>query len=323
MKYSQKEAEDLVERALAEHEQKRNASTAAPLAEPKKWSDGIITAGELRVKEFKPIRIILPGLIAEGVTMLAGKPKIGKSWLALDICVAASSDRFVLGDRKPVQGDVLYLALEDNQRRLKKRLDKVLQGAPWSQRLQLHTEWRRLDQGGLEDIREWCASRDKATLIWIDTLAKIRPMPKAGEPPYVADYRAIEGLQKLAGELQVAIVINHHLRKMASEDDPFDEVSGTLGLTGATDANIVIKRHSGAMKIYVQGRDIEFGEFAAELDPNTCRWRLMGEADDYFRSNERQAILTALKEAGEPLSVPEIVIATGRRDRNSTERLYF
>src|SRR6516225_8080807 len=95
----------------------------------KSWKDGIITAEELQTKQFKPVRIILPNLIPEGVTILAGKPKIGKSWLLLDICLAIAGDRFVLGEIKGGQGDVLYLALEDNERRLKKRVDKILQSA--------------------------------------------------------------------------------------------------------------------------------------------------------------------------------------------------
>lgn len=84
------------------------------------WRNGLITAKDLQTKTFAPVRIILPGLIPEGVTIVAGKPKIGKSWLALDVCAAVAGDRFVLGETKPVQGDVLYIAAEDNQRRLKK-----------------------------------------------------------------------------------------------------------------------------------------------------------------------------------------------------------
>ena len=59
----------------------------------KTWRDGLITARELQTKQFKPVRIILPELIPEGLTILAGKPKIGKSWLMLDVCVAVAGDR--------------------------------------------------------------------------------------------------------------------------------------------------------------------------------------------------------------------------------------
>jgi RecA-family ATPase len=204
-----------------------DAATDHNLSSGKTWRDGLITASELQ-KRFKPVRIIVPGLIPEGVTIVAGKPKVGKSWLALDLCIAAAGDRFVLGHTKPVHGDVLYLALEDNQRRLKKRIDKILDSGSAPARLALHTEWRRVDQGGLEDIEAWCQSVSEPRLVWIDTLAKVRPVAARNEQAYAADYRAIEGLQKLAGQYQVAIAVNHHLRKMSSEDDAFDDVSGTL-----------------------------------------------------------------------------------------------
>jgi predicted ATP-dependent serine protease len=149
---------------------------------PKTWRDGLITAKVLQTKVFAPVRIILPGLIPEGVTILAGKPKIGKSWFLLDVCMAIAGHRFVLGETRPVQGDVLYLALEDNQRRLKKRTDKIMQGATsWPEPLEIHTEWRRVDQGGLDDIREWCETKPARRLIAIDTLAKLRPIASKNE----------------------------------------------------------------------------------------------------------------------------------------------
>jgi AAA domain-containing protein len=295
------------------------------------WRDGLTTAAELQSKQFKPVRIILPDLIPEGVTLVAGKPKVGKSWLALDVGLAVADEtRFVLGDKRPVHGDALYLALEDNERRLKKRIDKVLQGATAPKRLQFHTEWKRMDHGGLDDIEAWIKSVPEPRLIWIDTLAKIRALAGRNEQAYAADYRAIEGVQKLAGQYGVAIVLNTHLRKAPSEDDPFDEVSGTLGQTGAADTIIVMKRHSGMMKIYVRGRDIEEAEFAAEFNRNTCRWRIVGGADEVFRSQERQKIIAVLKDGGtdkdgkpKSMSVAEIMAATERTDRQAMYALLW
>jgi hypothetical protein len=298
---------------------------------PKAWHQGLITARDLQSKTFKPVRIILPGLIPEGVTLLAGKPKVGKSWLALDVCLAVADEtRYVLGDMRPVHGDVLYLALEDNQRRLKKRIDKIVQTGPWPDHLELHTEWKRMDQGGLENIEAWLKLAKEPRLIWIDTLAKIRPIAGRSEQAYAGDYRAIEGLQKLSAQYQVGIVINHHLRKMSSEEDAFDDVSGTLGLTGAADTIIVMKRHSGMVKIFVRGRDIEEAELAAQFNRETCRWRLVGEADDVFRSQERTAILAALKDAGHDkdgnpnaMSVAQIMAATERTSRHGLDALLY
>src|SRR5262249_30876502 len=118
------------------------ASTAA-------WKSNAVTAEVLQKKQFAIPRIVLPGLICEGVTILASKPKIGKSWLALDICIATAGGRFTLGELKPRTGDVLYLALEDSQRRLQRRIDRLLSSASeaWPARLTMATEWRRVDDG--------------------------------------------------------------------------------------------------------------------------------------------------------------------------------
>ena len=315
MTFSSKEFAEACARADAAASVDRSSSR-------KPWSEGLITAAALQTKQFKPVRIILPELIPEGVTVLAGKPKIGKSFLALDVCIAVAAGRFVLGETKPVAGDALYLALEDSQRRLKKRMDKLMQAQAWPERLQLHTEWKRLDQGGFDDLVEWCKAHPEARLIWIDTLVKIRPIMGRNEQTYAYDYRAIEGLQRIAGQYQVGIVLNHHLRKMASEDDAMDDVSGTLGLTAAADTIIVMKRHSGLTKIFVRGRDLEEAEFAAEFNRTTCRWRIVGDAEDVFRSQERQTIIAALKQAApDPMAISDIMAATERRDRNATKSL--
>jgi AAA domain len=297
----------------------------------KAWHQGLITARALQSKQFKPLRIILPKLIPEGLTLLAGKPKVGKSWLALDVCLAvADKSRFVFGDTRPVHGNALYLALEDNERRLHWRIKKIVQGQPqWPEWLDLRTEWRRVDEGGLEDIEAWCESVKQPRLIWIDTLPKIRPLGLKGrEQAYAADYRAMEGLQALAGRRQLGIVVNAHLRKAASEDDPIDDINGTLGLSGAADTAIVLKRQSGMVKIYLRGRDIEEAELAAEFNRETCRWRIVGGAEEAFRSQERQAVIAALKEAGtdktgkpNAMTLDDILAATERSDRGALRSL--
>jgi RecA-family ATPase len=84
-----------------------------------------ITARELCAMTFEPIKYVVPGYIAEGFSLFAGKPKLGKSWLALEIGLAVAAGSFCLGGVECEQGDVLYLALEDNRRRLQSRIRKV------------------------------------------------------------------------------------------------------------------------------------------------------------------------------------------------------
>jgi RecA-family ATPase len=94
------------------------------------------------------------GYLVEGATILAGRPKIGKSWLALDWSVAVARGGFCFGDVRCKEGDVLYIALEDNKRRLKSRLAKILGLiGEWPEKLEYATEWPRANEGGLASIR--------------------------------------------------------------------------------------------------------------------------------------------------------------------------
>ncbi len=310
---------------------------AAPLWEPQDnreveteetqrgWRRKIVKASDLQGMTFPPVRHILTGYISEGATILAGKPKVGKSWLTLDLCLAAAADRFTLGTLKPAQGDVLYLALEDNNRRLKRRMSKIWPSseAAWPERLALVTDWQRADEGGLDDIEEWCRSVTNPVMVVIDTLEKFRPVQNGKTAAYSADYAALTGLQKIAGKHRIAIVINHHVRKMEA-DDPFDTVSGTLGLTGAADTIIVLKRHAGAVTLHARGRDIEEIETALQFDRANCRWRILGAASEIYVSNERAAVLKALEGAGpDGLAVSEIMAATGSTGRGAMDTLLF
>ena len=170
---------------------------AAPLTPSGSWSEKIVTAAHLKTMKFEPERYVVPRYVPEGVTLKIGRPKIGKSWLALDLAVACASGRSVLGSLKPVHGDVLYLALEDGKRRLQRRLDKLLSpfSAAWPEQLCLIPmgDWRRADQGGLEDIEAWCASVVKPVLVVIDTLERFRK-PADGKQQLYAAAGRVEAL---------------------------------------------------------------------------------------------------------------------------------
>jgi hypothetical protein len=284
----------------------------------------MISAADLRTMTFEQVRYIVPGFIVEGLTLLVGRPKVGKSWWVLDLCLACAADRVALGKFQAMQGDVLYLALEDGKRRLQKRLDKLLPtcSGQWPDRLKLVPMggWRRADQGGLEDIEAWCRSVAKPVLIVIDTLERFRKPANGKAPLYSADYEAVSGLQKIAERYQVAIVVLHHDRK-SDADDAFDTVSGTLGLTGAADTILIIKRRANGVILYARGRDIEESETAMQFDKETCRWAILGKASEVQRSTERARVIAALKAAGQPLSTKQIMNETDMPNRNAVDIL--
>jgi AAA domain len=290
------------------------------------WRADLIDAHHLYDQQFPDLRYVVEGLFPEGVTLLASRPKLGKSWLMLQIghAVAKGVSTLVASD-KPICGDVLYLALEDSPRRLKRRLQKFCgtDKRAWPQRLKLVTKWRRLDQGGLDDIREWCRSAENPTLLLVDVLKRVRGARTRQQSDYDADYESCRGLQEVAAEFGLAIIVAHHDRKMDAED-PFDTVSGTLGLTGGVDAIAVMKRKAGTVALYIEGRDLpDDVEKAIRFDRETCRWTILGDATEVQRSNERQRVVSALATAPDGMSVAEITTAASMVTRGATDKLLF
>ena len=298
-------------------------SNRQPKAEPM-TSPLIQSAASLRQKEFAPVRWIVPQYLAEGCTILAGRPKVGKSWLTLDIGLAVAAGSAVLGSKVEQAGDVLCLALEDNERRLKSRIQKIVGPfAEWPERFQYATQWPRADEGGLDQIYAWIDAASDPRLVVVDVLARFRSPHSRSTAQYDADYAAVQNLQAIASEKNVAIIIVHHLRKSASDaGDPFDKVSGTLGLSGGADTVMVLDRDAGAGTVlYGRGRDVEEIETAVDFDKATCRWKVIGAASDVRRSDSRNAIISAIEEGG-PLTPVEIGVATDLKPDNVRKLLW-
>ena len=261
------------------------------------WRDHAFTAADLQRKTFAPIQYIVPGLIPEGLSMLVGRPKIGKSWLALDVATAIPTPGGTcLGGREPQHGSVLYCALEDNVRRLQARITKLLgvNQQDWPKGLTLTTQWRRLDKGGVADVAEWIRAAHFPRLVILDTLASVKPVRTTSG--YTEDYESLTHLHRLANDVGVAILVLHHQRK-SEADDPLDTISGTLGLAGCVDTPIILSGSSQGMTLYVRGRDIEEAEHAVTFDKTTCRWTIVGDAAEVQRSDTRTKILEVLGRA--------------------------
>jgi hypothetical protein len=308
-----------------------DAAVTAATANGKKprltWRDFAISAPDLCDEQFPSVRFLIPGLIPEGVMLLVGRPKLGKSWLLLQIASSVAQGTITLvsdPNTPPACGDVLHLSLEDGKRRLQRRMTKYF-GAlrrNWPARMTIVPQWRRLDQGGIDDIRDWCKSVPNPILVTIDTLKKVRPTTRGTETNYATDYEANEQLVQLCHEFPgLAIIVAHHDRKMDA-DDPFDTISGTLGLTGGVDTIGLLKRSGQGITLHIQGRDlVDTVEKAVQLDRETCRWIILGEASDVQRSKEWRLVLDALRPAVDGLTVKAIMDETGLRARNSLDLL--
>jgi hypothetical protein len=255
-------------------------------------------ADELMATTFKPPKWAVPGLISEGITLIAGPPKVGKSWLSLNLGLSIALGEPVLGSIPVESGPVLYLALEDTPRRLQSRMGKVLAGKQAPARLTLDTWCPPLPQGGDAYIAEWLDANPTARLVVVDVFAKVRGVAPVGSSAYDADYSAIGRIKHLADSYGVAVLLVHHVRKAASEDF-LAEVSGTNGLAGAADAVLVLKRAraQGDGVLSITGRDVDEMEIPVRFDPETGSWsKLDGSVEDYTLRDTRLAVTRLLRD---------------------------
>ncbi len=289
----------------------------------KQTSSNIISAADLMAKEFPEQKYAVEGLLSEGVTLFAGKPKLGKSWCGLGIALAIASGGYALGAIPVKQGNVLYLALEDGERRLQKRLGLITgNGGVIPAELEFATTWNRLDEGGLEQLEAWLIEHSNARIIFIDTLKRVRPRDAGNRQLYDSDYDAISPLGDLARKYGVSIVVIHHTRKQDSED-PIDMISGSLGLSGSADGALVLTRArmSVQCKLHVIGRDNEDRELTLDWNSGTFGWTLAGDAEQFAVSKERKDVINLLLLDSPARLTPKEVAKQLNRNEIATRKL--
>ena len=237
----------------------------------------IRTGAWLNARHFPPLRYAVPGLIPEGLTLLIGPPKAGKSLLILDALLAVAGSGRALGSLDVGQArPVLYFALEDSDRRMQARIAALRDAGGAPELFEYLLKVNASDAVPL--VGKWLDSHSgQDALIVIDTLGKIMPPAAPGESAYGRDYRIGGALKQVADDHPgTSLVLLHHDRK-AVADDFVDSVSGTHGLAGAADTIVVLARHRNEQSglLQVTGRDVPEAEYAVELTEHSG-WRLVG-----------------------------------------------
>lgn len=233
-----------------------------------------IDGATLMSTPLQPLRFVVDTLISQGLHILAGSPKVGKSWLALWLSVMVAKGEPVW-DMPTRQGTTLYLCLEDSRLRIQNRLFEIMEDAPPS--VHFCTD-AFVISGGLEEcIEAFIAEHTDTTLIIIDTLQMVRC--SGYDNTYANDYRDLSILKKLADKHGVAILLIHHLRKEGA-DDVFNRISGTTGVQGAVDSSFTLiedRRGSGKAKLSCIGRDIEYREITLERNEDNV-WEMVTDS---------------------------------------------
>lgn len=255
------------------------------------------THSELMGVNFPEPRCIIEGLLPEGLTVLAGSAKIGKSWMALQMAQSVASGADFLG-RPTLAGPVLYLALEDGARRLKSRLIKQRADAgPSDLAIRYETDWPKLEHGGLIALQAAIEEMVPALVI-LDTFTRARDLSVQENAPEVS--RAVETLQGMARSGGLALVVVHHHNKGASVGvrDALLNLRGSSAIGATADTILGLYRERGEREATLQmvSRDLDEGELRLEFDSvSTCSWQYLGDEGAIVKSDAEEEALEAVQ----------------------------
>jgi len=289
-------------------------------SKPKSWQRR--TAADILNTDYPDVQWVVPGIIPEGLTKIDGGPKVGKSWLALHLASAVSSGGCFMGSIYVDQREVLYLALEDSERRLKSRLIK--QGGVGNDRFFIETasSWK----GSLATLTAYLKEYPETGLVIIDTLFMFSPISDANK--YSDTYQPISAIQRIATQTGVPIVLIHHTRKGAKGDTGegwADEGMGSQGINGACDTIILLKKPDGKPEgtMRIKGRDVEESCLNVTFDRDICTWRITGEGEIVRGDPQAQTdVLSVLKEAGpEGMKTGAIADSLGKKSNTVLDSL--
>lgn len=243
----------------------------------------LIDAETLYYKPLAHPRMLIDGILADGLAVMAGDSKIGKSWMVLWLCLQISKGEPVWGipTRKT---DVVYLALEDREWRIQQRMQELTEAPPENLHFgfscgQLGSELESQIEAVLQDY-------PSTGLIFIDTLQMIRDNVSGKVNAYAQDYRDLSSLKKIADNHGICIFLVHHTRKDRDSNNIFNDMTGSTGIMGVADTVMILRkeeRFGDVAALCITGRDVE--EKKLKMQMCGVRWEITEElnADDLRR----------------------------------------
>lgn len=270
---------------------------------------------DLLGKAFPPLRCFVAEILAEGLTILAGKPKKGKSYLALDMSLSIAVGREAFRKFVTEQARVLYVSLEDGERRVQRRLLQMQPNLATPDGLAFLYEFPRLGEGALEALAHYAQTFQ---VIIIDVIGRILP-PQTAARKSLSEYQELTDtlgpIQLLAQTNRMAIILIDHVRK-ASADDAGDTIMGSQGKFGVADHALLYSR-KGEEKdgvLNILSRDLEEEKIVLTLTEGHLEF--LGKGESFEVDSEQNRIIKVLEEERRPMGIPEIMKAMGIDDQH-------
>lgn len=288
-----------------------DALARADLDQPQAIRFDTINASALAQASLPAPGMLIDGVLPVGFSLLVGRAKIGKSFVALNLALAVASGGKALGRADVLPGSVLCLALEDSARRLQDRMRTMLAGSPPPSRLMFATHAPRADDGGIAAIETWISEHADARLVIVDTLGRFRSSTNGGKTnAFDADYQAMIDLKAICDRHpHVSLLAVHHQNKKLDHADLLDSVSGTAAVAAGPDTLLIFERKRGELEgtLYLRGRDIEERDLGLNFDPVNMLWGITGTADEARLGQGQRAIVAALTELNRDATTKEIM----------------
>ena len=266
--------------SITNYEEENNADEEDfyEMCRRKMWLDDpnylpTVSLNELYDNVYQSRLSIIDGLLYTGAYILAGAPKIGKSFLVAQIAYHVSTGK-KLWDYDVKQGSVLYLALEDDYRRLQERMSRMF-GIDATGDLFFSITANQIGKGLNDQLEGFIYEKKNTKLIIIDTLQKVREI-ESDTYSYAGDYEIISKLKEIADKHCICILIVHHTRKQPSVDS-FEMISGTTGLLGCADGAFLMqkeKRTDRTATLEIVGRDQPDQRLYLSKDQEHLIWNL-------------------------------------------------
>lgn len=263
------------------------------MQENKTYSPLEVTNGKALLElEVAPTKYIIADLLPVGLHLLAGSPKIGKSWFALWLCNQVASGEKVW-QFETLGCPTLYLSLEDTLDRLHLRLSSITEAG--CEDAYFATKADSLDGLLTAQLEGFIKTHPDVGLIVIDTFARVRESSE--QVSYAGDYGEMGKFKEIADKHRLAIVLVHHLRK-TKDSDPINMVSGSTGLIGAVDGIYILEkgnRQESKARLHITGRDMPDMQLQLDFDRETSVWSFEGFLSGETESLDEKLLVTIEK----------------------------
>ena len=286
-----------------------------PKSKPKGFHVEIKNTAEAVKKGVPPVKWFVPDLIPEGLTLLAGDAKVGKTFFALNVGLALAQGGMALGEKKVDKPyNVCYMALDDSERRIISRVEKLCpEGVPTNFHHIDHFPYK-FTEPFMKQLAPFLQEIDTQFLI-VDTWQKVNPPPLQKGTSYEVEYAAVSSVKEFFQSIGISLMIITHTNKTKSEDHTniFQKIQGSTGMQGGCDSMLLLDKGERGLTLHTNGNDVADDDFAMEFDKTSFHWYIAGEAQEVFRSDARQEYLDLLRKAGaKGMKQMDIAAKTGK-----------